>query len=72
MELMVVRGRSYFCQSPKSGGGGSGVFFSLLKRKVWPTLFFLKKKNQNSPALPSPFPNMTNNKHFETVYSYLT
>ena len=34
--------------------------------------FFFEKKNQNSPALPSPFPNMTNNKHFETVYSYLT
>ena len=74
MELMVVRGRSYFCQSPKSGGGGGGqeFFFFLLKRKVWPTLFFFEKKNQNSPALPSPFPNMTNNKHFETVYSYLT
>ena len=73
MELMVVRGRSYFCQSPKSGGGGGQEFFFFFnKTQGMANTFFFEKKNQNSPALPSPFPNMTNNKHFETVYSYLT
>ena len=57
MELMVVRGRSYFCQSPKSGGGGGQeFFFFLLKRKVWPTLFFLKKKTKI--PRPSPLPSL--------------
>ena len=40
---VVVRGGSYFCQSPE--GGGSGVFS--LKRKGGPTF-----PSRNSPALP--------------------
>ena len=53
-------------------GGGGQEFFFFTKTQGMADTCFLEKKNQNSPALPSPFPNMTNNKHFETVYSYLT
>ena len=72
----VVRGGSYFCQSPN--GVGSGVF--LLKRKGGLTLFW-EKKYQNSPALPPPRKNVPSIrgfgwafkrrglKHFEMIHS---
>ena len=40
MELMVVRGRSYFCQSPKSGGGGVQEFFFTKTQGMANTFFF--------------------------------
>ena len=50
MELMVVRGRSYFCQSPKSGGGGGQEFFFTKTQGMANTFFFFLKK----PKFPGP------------------
>ena len=47
---VVVRGGSHFCQSPKGGGGGSGVF--LLKRQGGQTLFWEKNTKIRQPSPP--------------------
>ena len=56
MELMVVRGRSYFCQSPKSGGGGGQEFFFFTKTQGTANSFFLEKKIPKFPGPPLPLP----------------
>ena len=50
---VLVRGGSYFCQLPKSGG--SGVFF-LSKREGGADTFFWKKCQNSPPLPPSPLP----------------
>ena len=57
MELMVVRGRSYFCQSPKSGGGGQEFFFFFNKTAGFGQHFFFKKK-KTKIRRPSPLPSL--------------
>ena len=46
-------GRTFISRLKAGGGGGSGQEFFLLKRKEGQTLFFGKKKFENSPALSS-------------------
>ena len=58
---VVVRGGSHFCQSPKGGGGGSGVF--LLKGKGGPTLFWEKNTKIPQPSPPPPRKSVPSLKH---------
>ena len=46
-------GRTFISHLKAGGGGGGFKIFFKLKRKEGQTLFFGKKKIENSPALPS-------------------